>query len=37
MPTRTYIKKFKDEFVACFTKGGIPVDKRGRYLQAAAL
>ncbi|MDB5097978.1 MAG: NADH-quinone oxidoreductase, subunit [Cyanobacteria bacterium RYN_339] len=37
MPTRTYIKKFKDEFVACFTKGGIPVDNRGRYLQPAAL
>jgi NADH-quinone oxidoreductase subunit F len=36
MPTRSYIKKFKDEFVACFQKGGVPVDNRGRYLQPVA-
>ena len=35
MPTRTYIAKFKDEFVAHFTPGGIPTDSRGRYIQKA--
>jgi NADH-quinone oxidoreductase subunit F len=37
MPTRTYIKKFKEEFLAHFTPGGIPTDVRGRYLKTAPL
>jgi NADH-quinone oxidoreductase subunit F len=36
MPTRSYIQKFKAEFVSYFVKGGRPVDRRGRYLPAAA-
>jgi hypothetical protein len=35
MPTRSYIKKFKDEFVSYFVKGGRPVDLRGRYVRSA--
>ncbi len=31
MPTRSYIQKFREEFVAHFTKGGVPTDSRGRY------
>ena len=29
-------ERFKDEFVACFQKGGVPVDSRGRFLEMAA-
>jgi NADH-quinone oxidoreductase subunit F len=36
MPTRSYIQKFKSEFVSYFVKGGRPVDRRGRYLRSAA-
>ncbi|HEY9724345.1 MAG TPA: NADH-quinone oxidoreductase subunit NuoF [Oscillatoriaceae cyanobacterium] len=32
MPTRSYLTKFKPEFVAHFRKGGIPTDLSGRYL-----
>ena len=35
MPTRSYIKKFKPEFVSYFVKGGRPVDLRGRYIRSA--
>ena len=34
MPTRSYIQKYKPEFLSYFVKGGRPVDFRGRYLKA---
>jgi NADH-quinone oxidoreductase subunit F len=36
MPTRSYIQKFRDEFVAHFRPGGIPTSITGRYLEPLA-
>ncbi|MNL83129.1 hypothetical protein D3C87_2106890 [compost metagenome] len=36
MPTRSYIQKFRDEFLECFRDGGIRVDNRGRFIKRPA-
>jgi NADH-quinone oxidoreductase subunit F len=36
MPTRSYIQKFRDEFLECFRDGGIRVDNKGHFLKRPA-
>ncbi|MNS20754.1 NADH-quinone oxidoreductase subunit F [compost metagenome] len=36
MPTRSYIQKFRHEFLECFRDGGIRVDNQGRFLKRPA-
>jgi NADH-quinone oxidoreductase subunit F len=37
MPTRSYLKKFKDEFLAHFKPGGLAIDNVGRFKTPVSL